>query len=222
MSISRSQAQALSEGLWLDLGSKPPTGRLEIIDAMLSLAAKRFIDTASDNLNKADAVDTGDLRTDLIFEVETSGNLYQMSVGYEAGGKASKYWDFVNKGVQGVKKGGKAPKSPYKFRFLGVSKKHAAAMEGWIRRSGISATNISAKHPASGLEAKRVTLRDSVQKDPIKSLAYAMAFAAKREGMRPTGYFDNAVKDTLGPSFIEALEVALGGEVIVSIRQAQL
>lgn len=221
MSISKSQASALKDGFLDDLGRKPPTGKLEIIDAMLSLAAHQFILQASANLNKADAVDTGDLSSDLTFEVETNGNIYLMSVGYEAGGKSSKYWDFVNKGVQGVKKGGKAPRSPYKFRFLGVSRKHAAAMEGWITRSGISVSSISRKHTV-GVESKRVSVSDSIQENPLKRMAYAMAGAAKREGIRPTNYFDNAVKDTLGPSFIEALEVALGGEVIVSIRQAQL
>lgn len=221
MSISRSQAQALKDGFLDSLGRQPPTGDLPIIEAMLGAAAKNFIDTASANLDKANAVNTGGLQTDLRFEVETSGATYQMSVGYESTTDSAKYYDFVNKGVQGVNKPGKAPGSPYKFRFLGVSRKHAYAIEQWYRHSGKSATAI--RRPASDLEGKRIMARDRTpDPNPIATLAYATAKASKREGLRATKYFDNAVKDVFGPSFIEALEVALGGEVIVSVRQAQI
>ena len=222
MSISKSQAQALRDGFLDSFGSKPPTGNLPVIDAMLALAAQQFIDTASANLDKANAVNTGDLQTELRFEVETNAAVHTMSVGYDSTSNAAKYWDFTNKGVQGVHKPGKAPGSPYRFRFLGVSKKHAYAIEQWVRHNGMSAANISPKHPASGLERKRTSARQAAQERPSLRLAYAMAMSSKKEGLRATRYFDNAVRDVLGPSFVEALEVALGGEVIISIRQAQL
>lgn len=221
MSISRAQAQALSDGFLDSLGRRPPTGKLPIVEAMLGAAAKTFIDTASDNLDKANAVNTGGLQTDLVFEVETEGDLYRMSVGYNAGTDSAKYYDFVNKGVQGVNKPGKAPGSPYKFKFLGVSKKHAYAIAQWYRRNGKSAANVN-KDYALGGESKRTFARKATAETRLKALSYATAKAAKIGGLKPTHYFDNAVKEVFSTSFIEALEVALGGEVIVSIRQAQL
>lgn len=222
MSISRAQAEALRDGFIDSLGRKPPEGELPIIDAMLGLAAQSFIDAASANLDRADAVDTGDLQRDLRFEVETNAGTYLLSVGYEQGSDSAKYYDYTNKGVRGVKKGGKAPGSPYKFRFLGVSKKHQYAMEQWVRRSGMSARNISPKHPVSGLEKKRASARVAKQENPTARLAYAMARNSKKEGLKPTHYFDDAVSSTFGPDFIKAMEIALGGEVIIRIKQEGL
>ena len=54
MSISRSQATALRDGFLDSFGTNLPSDReLPIIDAMLSLAAKEFIEQASANLDKA-------------------------------------------------------------------------------------------------------------------------------------------------------------------------
>lgn len=220
MSIQRAQAQALREKFLDEIGIEPPTGKLPIIEEMLGMAAKEFIDTASANLDKSNSVSTGELASALTFAVETADNTYVLSVGYEKGSKAAVYWDFNNKGVQGVNKPGKAPNSPYKFRYLGVSPRHAAAIEAWYRHNGKSVTNVARDYPASGLEGKRLTLKSSMKESRgLSSLAYATAMKMKKEGLAPSNYFDDAVAEVFGPELIEALEVALGGEVILRIRQ---
>lgn len=213
MSITRAQASALSDGFLDSLGSEKTDNELPIIDAMLSAAAKDFIDTASANLDRANAVSSGDLSSELTFDTEQSGSMYTLSVGYPKGSKAEGYYDYNNKGVQGVNKAGRGGKSPYKFRTLNVSKRHVASIEGWLKRSGASVANISPAHPASGLERKNVDL------DPLRAKAIAIAKRAKIDGLAPTHYFDDAVKTSFGASFNQALAVALGGEVRLRIRQ---
>lgn len=220
MSISRAQAQALRDKFLDDIGIEPPAGELPIIDQVLGLAAQEFIDTASANLDKANSVSTGELSSALTFAVDTENNTYILSVGYEKGSKAAVYYDYTNKGVQGVNKPGKAPGSPYKFRYLGVSPRHALAILKWYRQNGRSASNVNKDYPASGLEKKRLTLRSSIKEaDSLKRLAYATAMKSKIEGLAPTHYFDDAVKSVFGPELIDSLQVALGGEVILRIRQ---
>lgn len=222
MSISRAQTLALREKFLDDLGTEPPAGELPILDAVLGMAAKEFIDTASANLDKSSSVSTGELARSLTFAVETEGNTYTLSIGYEKGSKAAVYWDFNNKGVQGVTKPGKAPGSPYKFRFLGVSSRHASAIEAYLQHNGVSAANVAVDYPVGGLEKKRLSLREATkgkETSALSSLAYAVAMKSKKEGLAPSGYFDDAVREVLGPELIEALEIALAGEVILRIRQ---
>jgi len=220
MSIGRAQAIAIRDGFLNDIGIDPAPRELPIIDAVLAEVAQSFIDLAASNLDKSDSVSTGELASALTFSVELQGDTYQLSVGYEKGSNAAKYWDFNNKGVQGVNKPGNAPNSPYKFRYMGVSPRHALTILKWYRHNGKGAANIHKDHPVSGLEKKRVTLRQSIQKtDDLSSLAYATAMKMKRDGLKPTNYFDNAAAETFGPELIEVLQVALGGEVTMRIRK---
>ena len=221
MSIGRAQAQLLRDGFLDNIGAAPPPGKLPIIEEILGMAGLEFIDAAAANLNASGSVSTGELITQLTVAVQTTGaSAYVLNVGYPAGSRAAVYWDFNNKGVQGVNKPGNAPGSPYKFRYLGVSGRHALAIAKWLRQNGRTAVPTKQEHAISALETKRVTLRQTVkQTDSIKSLAYATAMAMKRDGLKPSGYFDKAVAEVWGAELLEALSVALGGEVILNIRK---
>lgn len=221
MSIGRTQALALRENFLEPYGIAPPGGVLPVIEEVLGMAAQEFIDAAVVNLDNSSSVSTGELASALTFAVQTqSAGVYILSVGFPKGSNAAKYWDFNNQGVQGVNKLGKAPQSPYKFRYLGVSPRHALAILKWYRHNGKSAANVHKDYPVSGLERKRVTLRQSVKEsDQLQSLAYATAMKMKKEGLEPSHFFDKAVQSTFGPELIEALAVALGGDVILNVRK---
>jgi hypothetical protein len=221
MNLGRAQALALRENFLDTLGAAPVTGALPVIEEILGMAAKEFIDAAVVNLYNSSSVSTGELAASLTFAVNTQGaGTYILSVGYPKGSNAARYWDFNNQGVQGVNKPGKAPHSPYKFRYLGVSPRHALALLKWYRHNGRSATNIHKDHPVSGLERKRVNLRGSIKEsNNLSGLAYATAMKMKIEGLEPSQYFDKATQSTFGPDLMEALAVALGGDVILNIRK---
>ena len=53
----------------------------------------------------------------------------------------------------------------------------------------------------------------------LKLLAYATASAIKRDGLKTTSYFDNAVKAVFNKDFCAAMATALGGDVQIQIRQ---
>jgi hypothetical protein len=52
-----------------------------------------------------------------------------------------------------------------------------------------------------------------------KSLSFAIASAIKRDGIRATYYFDRAVNQVFNKDFQEALQVALGADIVIQIRQ---
>jgi hypothetical protein len=219
MGISRSQAQAIADGFLDSLGSsRPAPGSLPIVEATLALMAEAFINSANNNLNSADAVTTGELSKQLTFYVEQSGSVYELSVGYPASSAAAVYWDFVNKGVQGVNKAGKGAGSPYKFRFIGASKNHVDAIEAWLKTNGKGASNV--RKPMNALETKRKTIRNTISaNNNLRSLAYATAVSSKINGLRATRFFDGAVESNFGKAALEAIAVSLAGEVRLSVRQ---
>ena len=50
-------------------------------------------------------------------------------------------------------------------------------------------------------------------------MAYATAAAIKRDGLKTTAYFDNAVKTVFDKAFFESMAIALGGDMQIQIRQ---
>lgn len=215
MSINKAQAKAIADGFLDTLGSAPPSNDLPILEAVLEQAARSFIQSATDKLDKAKAIDTGELSTELTFAVTTLGKDYILTVGYSSTSRAAKYFDYVNKGVSGTEKN---QGSPYSFKNNKVSRAFVDAIAAWQKRQGIGASNI--RKPVSGLERKRIGIRSTVKAaSSLRSLAYATAVSIKKKGRKPTHYFDDAVKESFGPELIEALSVALAGDVRLQIRQ---
>ena len=69
-------------------------------------------------------------------------------------------------------------------------------------------------------QRKYKKLKQAVNKaDSLKILAYATASAIKRDGLKTTSYFDNAVKAVFNKTFFAAMATALGGDVQIQIRQ---
>ena len=50
-------------------------------------------------------------------------------------------------------------------------------------------------------------------------MAYATAAAIKRDGLKTTSYFDNAVKAVFNKEFFATMATAFGGDVQLQIRQ---
>jgi len=218
MGISRSQAEAIASGFLDTLGENKRPGELPIIEATLAVMAEGFINTANNNLNMANAVGSGELSKQLTFYVEQRGSTYEISIGYPPDSTAAIYWDFVNKGVQGVYQVGLGTDSPYKFRFPQASANHVDAIEAWLKMNGAGASNVH--KPMNALETKRKGIRDTIAKAPtLRTLAYAVAVKNKRDGLRGTHFFDDAITSSFGADAIEAIGVALASEVKLSIRQ---
>jgi hypothetical protein len=209
MSITKAQASALAEGFLNTLGEQPmKQGEFPIIEKLLLDFGGDFIKNAQKNLNANNSIASGKIN-DIRMNFTKFGTNYTISLGYPKSEPASKYWDFINKGVKGTKNIKADAKTPYKFN---PSKKSIpiSAAQGWL---GYNKLKVVAVKPYRklGVETKAT--------DEKKSLAYVLARSIHRKGIRSTHYFDDAKKETFGKNFYEVMEVALGKDIQIKIKQ---
>ena len=209
MSISKAQAQAIADGFLNTLGEQPmKEGQMPVVETLLKQFGGEFITTAQENLRANGSIASGAIN-DIRMYFSKFGTTYSISLGYPKSEKASKYWDFVNKGVKGTKNIKADSKTPYKFN---PSKKSIpiSAVQGWLGYNKLKATAVK-PYRKLGVEAKAI--------DTKKSLAYVVARSIHRKGIRSTHYFDNAQKEVFGKNFYEVMEAALGKDIQIKIRQ---
>lgn len=214
-SIRQLQAELLDEGLLNRLGAqKEDLTKLPLMEQLLIQSAANFIIKVQENINALGISDTGALSDDISEgELTKQGGKYSIEVGYPSNSKAAKYYDFVNKGVKGIKSG--APNSPYSFKTLGVSSAMQNNILSWVKRNNIRGDVAITKR-----QAKRQSLSTMVsQASNQKSLAYAIAKGIKKKGLKKTGYFDNAVSSIFGGDFTTAVSKILGQDIRILIRQ---
>jgi len=222
--VNKQQAQFIREQFlarFKDQYNRVDINALPILEQILAQAGLDFNDTIRRNLEKANAISTGALADVSAPQVEATGSGYTLSVGYPLGSKQMEYYDFVNKGVAGV--GGKNAKpkknsGDYKFKSKFPNRKMAASIFSWLNKARKSV--ITDRVDLSGVQRKRrrlaTTLNEAANK---KRLAYAISSAIKRDGIKATYYFDRAITENFTQDFKDALSVALGGDIILQIRQ---
>jgi hypothetical protein len=209
MSISKAQAQAIADGFLNTLGEQPmKEGQMPVAERLLKDFGADFILTAQKNLRENGSIASGAIN-DIRMNFSKFGTTYSISLGYPKSQPASKYWDFVNKGVKGTKNIKADSKTPYKFN---PSKKSIpiSAVQGWLGYNKLKATAVK-PYRKLGVESKAI--------DAKKSLAYVVARSIHRKGIRSTHYFDNAQKEVFGKNFYEVMEAALGKDIQIKIRQ---
>ena len=120
------------------------------------------------------------------------------------------YWEYVDQGVQGVKKQEKAPNSKFKFKNLGVPKQMWKSFIKYAARTGAK-------------EIKGITLstvgksKITAGRDLIK-VAKGLAVATKISGIKPMRYIEPSV----GAARIKKLNQALSKELGKAITMAIL
>jgi len=115
MSISKAQAQAIADGFLNTLGEQPmKEGEMPVAERLLKDFGADFIKTAQANLRANGSIASGAI-DDIRMYFSKFGTTYSISLGYPKSEKASKYWDFINKGVKGTKNIKADSKTPYKF-----------------------------------------------------------------------------------------------------------
>jgi hypothetical protein len=209
MSISKAQAKAIADGFLNTLGEQPmKEGEMPVAERLLKDFGADFIKTAQANLRANGSIASGAI-DDIRMYFSKFGTTYSISLGYPKSEKASKYWDFINKGVKGTKNIKADSKTPYKFN---PAKKSIpiSAVQGWLGYNKLKATAVK-PYRKLGVEAKAI--------DSKKSLAYVVARSIHRKGIRSTHYFDNAKKEVFGKNFYEVMEAALGKDIQIKIRQ---
>lgn len=228
MTEGQRQAQLLKEGFLEQIGEQfdliDPT-EFPVAEQMLIYYGKLFNDEIQKNLNKSGSIATGKIGDLVVPKVTKFGNDYEMWLGYDKDNPASVYYKYVNKGVRGVGGVNAKPKrvasdTPYEYKTPYPNKKMATSILQWYRLGKAKATSETQTKKLSKTQRKNKKLKQVVNKaDSLKSLAYATAAAIKRDGLRTTSYFDNAVKTVFNKEFFAAMATAFGGDVQLQIRQ---
>jgi hypothetical protein len=213
VSISKAQIEALRSGFIQSLGGsfdKYKPGELPVLEDTLALYGKAFNDKITEILDKENITSSGRLAEPALPIIKKFGTGYILSLGYEPGSEASKYYDFVNKGVKGTKNEKADNKTPYAFKG---NKKAVpvSSIEKWLGYNKLKSVSVK-KYTKLGTEAKAI--------DGKKSLAFLIARSIHRKGLKSTRYFDRAVAQIFNKEFIENIAIAVGGDVQIQIKQA--
>ena len=212
MSISKAQIQALRDSFIQSLGGsfdKVKDGDLPILEETLALYGKAFNDKITEILDKENITSSGRLAEPALPIITKFGTGYILSLGYEPGSEASKYYDFVNKGVKGTKNEKADNKTPYAFKG---NKKAVpvSSIEKWLGYNKLKSVSVK-KYTKLGTESKAI--------DSKKSLAFLIARSIHRKGLKSTRYFDRAVAQIFNKEFIENIALAVGGDIQIQIKQ---
>ena len=193
-------------------------GKLPFIEKLMVAYAARFIFAAQNNLKKDNKVDTGTLEKDLAQgDLIRQGSNYAIDIGYPETSAGAKYYDFVNKGVKGFKSG--TPNSPYRFRsaYPSMNGPMVTAIQKWVKRNARSQRNEDQKYNLSSLQTKRKSV---AQLNTGRTTAYLIARKIKQQGLKRTGFFDDAITEVFNQDFYDKMAKAVGADVVVYIKQA--
>ncbi len=228
MSEAKAQAKLLKEGFLKTIGEQvnliDPT-EFPVAEQMLVFYGNQFNKQIQANLDKSGSIASGKIGDLVQPKVTKFGNNYEMWLGYDKSNPASVYYKFINKGVRGVGGANARPKkvasdTPYQYKTPFPNKKMATSILQWYRLGKAKATGETQKKNLSKTQRKSKKLSNAVKKAPsLKTLAYATASAIKRDGLRTTAYFDNAVKTVFNKEFLQVMASAFGGDVQIQIRQ---
>jgi hypothetical protein len=228
MSEAKAQALFLKEQYLKEIGDYynliDPT-EFPVAEQMLMYYGKLFNDTIQANLDKSGSIASGRIGDLVVPKIKKFGNNYEMQLGYDPNNPASVYYRFVNKGVRGAGGENARPKrvssdSPYQFKTPFPNQKMAKSILEWYKLGKAKANTDSQKKGLSATQTKNRRLKQVANKPlTLMQVAYRTAAAIKRDGLKTTSYFDNAVKTVFNKEFFETMAVAFGGDVQLQIRQ---
>jgi len=175
---------------------------LNNVEAVFAEFAQEFIAQASNNLQKAGAVSSGELISSMKFNISPVNQGYRLTI------TMADYWDFVNKGVKGVKSSEKSPNSPYSFKTLTVGYQMAHSIQKWAARHNLKA--VKQNKVFKNRRVKTFT-------DTSEEIGFAIAMGIKKHGLKAT-YFYDATYEKLMPGLAPALAKALQQDVAQVMR----
>ena len=213
MGIAKAQIKELQSGFIQSLGDtgfgKVNPNDLPILERVLAIYGEAFNKRVTQILDDENITSSGKLANPAEPIITKFGNAYILSVGYEQGSEASKYYDYVNKGVLGTTNEKADPNTPYKFD---TAKKSVPikSIEKYLSYNKLKAVSVK-KYSKLGVESKAIESK--------KSLAFVIARSIHRKGIRSTKYFDRAIAQIFNKDFIADIALAIGGDVQIQIKQ---
>jgi hypothetical protein len=213
VSIAKAQIREIQSSFLQSIGDtefdKVKPNDLPILERVLAIYGQAFNTRISKILDDEKITSSGKLANPSEPIITKFGNSYILSIGYEQGSEASKYYDYINKGVLGTTNEKADPNTPYKFD---KAKKYVniGAVEKWLSYNKLKTVAVK-KYSKLGVEAKAIESK--------KSLAFVIARSIHRKGIASTKYFDRAVSQIFNKDFIADVSLAIGGDVQIQIKQ---
>lgn len=213
MSIAKAQIKELQSSFLQSLGDtefgKVNPNDLPILERVLAIYGQAFNTRITQILDDEKITSSGKLAEPAEPILTKFGNAYILSVGYEQGSEASKYYDYVNKGVLGTTNEKADAKTPYKFDKANKAV-NISAVRKWLSYNKLKTVAVK-KYSKLGVESKAIESK--------KSLAFIIARSIHKKGIRSTHYFDRAIAQIFNKDFIADVALAIGGDVQIQIKQ---
>ena len=209
----------MAKGTGKDIGSKYGQSVEGFTKDLDKGAEKIMLDWANKSIDimrkilikKTRIKDRGKLIADLApkpFPMDASGNLRVQIVTMQD------HWEFVDKGVQGVKSNIKAPNSPFRFRNLGTPDSMVNSFKDYISRLGLKTARIGGKRKSL---YKTKNKKKTANYDMIEKAAKGMAIATKIGGIKAVNYVEPAVGQKRLKVLSNALSKEIGRKISASI-----
>ncbi len=208
-SIQKAQAAALSElgGIGENKNLFSPV-TLSVVEKVLAQYGAEFAIKVREKLNQAQNVASGKLSDNITPEIVTEATSVVLKI------RLLDYYDYVNKGVKGVKSSRNAPGSPYQYKNLGMSQEGRTSLRKYIE-SGRAKIN-TAQNQKGGLignEKKKKSLIDA----KVDTLAYLI----KAFGIKGSKYFEKAFNETF-KDLESVLVEAAGADILLTLSGINL
>ena len=208
ISISKAQQQALGDGSldFLDdldgVDSNPV--RLSITEKVLAQYGAEFLLVMGKLANQRKVVDKGKILSEAKFRMIDDGAAMQIIV--------PDYYDFPNEGVKGVKSTKNAPRSPYRFKNYGMSAEGRKNIAEYIRSGKARIETVRKGDKAFGIG------RESKHKKLLDAQTEGLIYMIKRQGIKATYYFTDAIKETF-KDFELTMSEAVGRDIVFTLQK---
>ena len=183
---------------------------LTVTGKILAQYGAEFVQLVKDLINERKLVATGNLADVSNPEIDEAPGITTMRI------RLADYYDFVNKGVKGVKSSRNAPDSPYQFRNYGVGTDMRKNLTRYVQEGRFKIRTVRRDVAVgTGLERKGVSLstRPSIEQQ-VNQLGYLI----KAYGIKKTSYFDDAFNQVFN-NFEVVMTEAVGQDIILTLSR---
>ena len=211
----------MAKGTGTSIGSKYGSSVDNFQKELKSGADKIMVDWANESIaimrkilkQKTRIKDRGKLIADLApkpYPMDANGNIKIEIITMQD------HWEFVDKGVKGVKSSAKAPNSPFQFRNLGTPDTMVNSFKEYISKLGLKSAKIKGKSTRL-YKTNNKTKTKTAKMDVIEQAAKGMAIATKISGIKAVNYIEPAVGQKRIKKLSQAMSKEIGIKVLASI-----
>ena len=206
-SLSKAQSNVINSGFLDKIGT---TGKFEtfVAESLLEQYGAEFKLVLTQYIKERQLVGSGALADNIYPEISEDGKTLTISV--------LDYYDYVNKGVQGVRNSRNAAGSPYKYKNYGMNEEGRSSIKKYILSGKAKVRNIrNDKAAGIGLESKGI--RQKPKKSLLDSQVDNLIYMIKKYGIKKTNYFDDAVNKVFANWAVD-MAAALGEDIKLNLR----